>query len=608
MDQYDNIGTHTQKGLDFLEKYGHFIKDRCAIEMEYASKLRKLVKNYIPKKKEDDDQSTTSKAFVCMMNEVNDLAGQHEIISENLSTQIIKEISSLLREIKDERKKFLQNGSKLQANLLATKSQLEKVKKVYEKAFKESEKAQENYQKADADLNLSRAEVEKARSLASSKNQVSESSKNDYANQLQKFNDLQKLHYNELMPTIFQQLQELDEKRMEKIQNFIKTASGIEKQVIPIVVACLDGMIKSAESIDPQSDTGLVIEKFKSGYDPPSELPFEDLSNRQNGDENGSTLSGSGGTPIFKSETFRGTLSAGKLKKRGGIFGIFSSSKQTVIDEPKEDFSDYPPSQRRKKLQAKVDQMQCDINQSTSAREGLMKMKDVYEQNPNLGDPMSIEGQLSENSQHIEKLQSELRKFENFLAECEGKPLPHRLSPQIHKRTSRNSISDESLSRSASDSSVSYPPNNFNCVNKETSVPGTPIPSHECLFSCLLLNVNVAIVCIYYNPSSSNSPESGIGTCQVSIQDEEEFDTCDGDGDNVDHDEYYVEPLPVLATCQALYPFDGHDEGSLSLYRGEELFVIEYDQGDGWTKVRKESYEEGFVPTAYVHFNQPEEC
>ena len=39
-DQYDNIATHTQKGIDFLENYGRFVDQRCNIEMEYSSKLR----------------------------------------------------------------------------------------------------------------------------------------------------------------------------------------------------------------------------------------------------------------------------------------------------------------------------------------------------------------------------------------------------------------------------------------------------------------------------------------------------------------------------------------------------------------------------------------
>lgn len=37
---------------------------------------------------------------------------------------------------------------------------------------------------------------------------------------------------------------------------------------------------------------------------------------------------------------------------------------------------------------------------------------------------------------------------------------------------------------------------------------------------------------------------------------------------------------------------------------GEELQVIELDQGDGWTRVRRltgpTGWEEGFVPTSYI--------
>lgn len=53
-DQYDNIGAHTQKGIEFLDKVGAFVKERCAIENEYASKLRRLVKNHQLKKKDED--------------------------------------------------------------------------------------------------------------------------------------------------------------------------------------------------------------------------------------------------------------------------------------------------------------------------------------------------------------------------------------------------------------------------------------------------------------------------------------------------------------------------------------------------------------------------
>ena len=41
-----------------------------------------------------------------------------------------------------------------------------------------------------------------------------------------------------------------------------------------------------------------------------------------------------------------------------------------------------------------------------------MKMKGVYESNPALGDPMTIESQLKENTQNLERLRLELHKFQ----------------------------------------------------------------------------------------------------------------------------------------------------------------------------------------------------
>lgn len=44
-----------------------------------------------------------------MLCEVNDLAGQHEVIAENLRSDVINEIHCLVKDIKDERKKVHNN-------------------------------------------------------------------------------------------------------------------------------------------------------------------------------------------------------------------------------------------------------------------------------------------------------------------------------------------------------------------------------------------------------------------------------------------------------------------------------------------------------------------
>lgn len=53
----------------------------------------------------------------------------------------------------------------------------------------------------------------------------------------------------------------------------------------------------------------------------------------------------------------------------------------------------------------------------------------------------------------------------------------------------------------------------------------------------------------------------------------------------------------------------GTSEGSMSMTEGEELSVIELDQGDGWTRVRRVAeFEEGFVPTSYIEMSLYNNC
>lgn len=82
----------------------------------------------------------------------------------------------------------------------------------------------------------------------------------------------------------------------------------------------------------------MVIERYKSGFLPPGDHPFEDLSRTggasaagSNGGPARDTPDGRGPDPAAPRRsnpmTARGTVGAGKLKKRVGLFGIFSSNK-----------------------------------------------------------------------------------------------------------------------------------------------------------------------------------------------------------------------------------------------------------------------------------------
>ncbi|XP_058462654.1 formin-binding protein 1-like isoform X12 [Malaya genurostris] len=578
-DQYENLATHTQKGIDFLERYGSFIRDRSAIEIEYAGKLRRLVKNYQPKKSKEDEENEFSsfQAFKCVLKEVADLAGQREVVAENLQLQVLQGISLLAKNLREERKKSLNEGAMLTHNLSNQIASLDRAKRNYEKAYREAEKSIDSYQKADADLNLSRAEVEKQRNNMNIRCGQSEDSKNEYANQLQKTNKLQQTHYESSLPEVFNRLQELDEKRTRGLKEFIKGAADVESAVAPIIARCLEGMVKAADSINEKEDSLKVIEKYQSGFQPPGDLPFEDLAKADSDTSNNSQSYPP--TAGLNHLTAKGTTTQ-KLKKRVGIFGIFASNKKIVeaciqvknnlsTDGMKEDFSDLPPTQRRKKLAGKVHELQQKVAQEQAASEGLMKMKGVYEANSLLGDPRSVEEQLNESVNKLDKLRLELQRYQKMLDQANNQTIVQH-SPQA----SRVIQNGQRSSRHSNGSS-----------NHDHDDHGEDHPDHDA-----------------GSLSSSASPESGLGTSHTSLPGSGQGST----NDQPINDEMYYEAdaLQPLGTCKALYPFDATSEGSIPMSEGEELLVIELDQGDGWTRVRRlcgsSGWEEGFVPTSYI--------
>lgn len=60
--------------------------------------------------------------------------------------------------------------------------------------------------------------------------------------------------------------------------------------------------------------------------------------------------------------------------------------------------------------------------------------------------------------------------------------------------------------------------------------------------------------------------------------------------------------LPILqdSLSPVLLCLSGQNEGTISVAEGEMLYVIEEDKGDGWTRIRRNEDEEGYVPTSYV--------
>ncbi|XP_072310600.1 formin-binding protein 1 isoform X4 [Eucyclogobius newberryi] len=643
-DQFDNLEKHTQWGIEFTEKYTKFVKERSEIEVSYAKQIRNLSKKYQPKKnsrEEEESKYTFCRAFQQTLSELNDYAGQHELISENLTTQIINELSRFLQELKSERKSHFHEGRKAQQQIESSGKQLESCKRRFERECKEADRAQQYFEKMDADINVTKADVEKrssqkARQQAQMRHQMASDCKSEYSSYLQKFNQEQNDHYYTHIPSIFQKLQDMEEKRIEKLGVCMKTFADVDREVLPIVEKCLDGMTKAAVSVEPKTDSNQVVESFKSGFEPPGDVEFEDYGQAMKRTVSETSLSNS--REVKEKSTGK---SKGKLwpfiKNKNKLMSLLTSPRQPppappatsspsssavpndpqspkqhkeplshrlndfMTSKPKihclrslrrgpvsprsliyhkelmkrtlgqpthafearqyflslklgsgsEDFSHLPPEQRRKKLQGKIEDINKDIQKEMDTRDGLLKMKDVYVKNPQMGDPASVDPRLAEIGQTIEKLQSEVQKFEGWLAEVEermpSKSDSHRRSVIYETQNNTTTVSNNcAQDRESPDGSYTEEQNSETQVKVSTN----PVPT-------------------------SSTPD-----------DDDEFDE--------------EETLPTIGTCKALYPFEGKNEGTIAIAEGELLYVIEQDKGDGWTRVRRNEEEEGYVPTTYV--------
>uniref|UniRef100_A0A8C7S0F0 Formin binding protein 1-like n=1 Tax=Oncorhynchus mykiss TaxID=8022 RepID=A0A8C7S0F0_ONCMY len=508
-DQFENLDKHTQWGIDFLERYAKFVKERLEIEQTYAKQLRNLVKKYCPKRSKDDEPRFSScMSFYSILNELNDYAGQREVVAEEMGHNVYGELMRYSQDLKSERKHHLQEGRKAQQYLDQCWKHMDNSKKKFERECKEAEKSQISYDRLDNDINATKSEVEKAKSQLYLRTHSADESKNEYAAQLQNFNGEQWKHFNVAIPQIFKNLQDMDERRTVKLGETYRNFAEVERRVVPIISKCLEGMVTAAKAVDQRKDSAIVVESFKSGFEPPGDFPFEDYSQNLSRTGSDNTISTPKNEGVVKPDPKHSISKAAKNKL--WLFG--KKPKAPSL----EDFSHLPPEQRRKRLQARIDELSKELQKEVDQRDALNKMKDVYEKNPQMGDPQSLQPKISETMCNMEKLRSE-----------------------IHKN--------------------------------EVSLPNDPSQEHR-------------------SPPHQPDPRQAHQPDPRQAHQPDEFD------DEFDNDD----PLPVLGHCKALYSFDGQNEGTLLMKEDDVLYIIEEDKGDGWTRARKQSGEEGYVPTSYV--------
>lgn len=570
-DQADAISAHTQKGIEHLEKYGLYLKERAAIEDDYAAKLRALVKKNLGKKKDDEEVAkfTYITSLYSVLREVESLAAQHEVIAESFRKDIYPRLLATCGELRSARKNHLNELHITDGVLNSTIESMFKSHKNYCKAFKEAEIAHMKYDKAEKNMDLSRADLEKAKNTALQKTQLYEDAKQSYAHALQATNLQQEQHYNQLVPQILERLRSMDEERIVATRDLMLTSIDAETKVTHIIQRCYEDMGNAVRDITPSKDSAVVVEQYRSGYAHPQPFPFEDLGAPSAIIAN----EGTSGLETLKRPTKNGSLVRINRKPSMGLFrGNSHLKKDGTVD-----FRSYPPQQRCRRLQREIDLIEKEIAKNQQSRDGAAKMLQVYKDNPKLGNANDVDSEIAIYNKKCDALKQHLAKYKALLNEAQAEMnLPiasysfDRSEPPA--RPPPPSQSGFSTPSQASPRHISTPNTAASSSNHRSSYSEESISSD---------GSSAAM-------SSAMNKTSPIVTNKTAtiVEKSEVYEECD---------------MPALGTCTALYGFEGGSEGTMAMEEGDEMILLERDEGDGWTRVRHvSSAREGFVPTSYL--------
>uniref|UniRef100_A0A3B5A7J5 Thyroid hormone receptor interactor 10 n=1 Tax=Stegastes partitus TaxID=144197 RepID=A0A3B5A7J5_9TELE len=336
-----------------VDRYIKFVKERTEIEQNYAKQLRCLPICPFP----SCSRFSNHASFQEILNELNDYAGQRELIAENMMTAICVELTKYLQDIKQERKTHLSDAKKAQQTLESSFKQLESVSPTLL-----------------SQVYLLTAEQPRLKVFCGSVRVSLQDS----------------ILFIEQHKSGFERPGDVE---FEDYTQGIKPATSESSLHPPKVRAKLWPFSKKHKFVPPS-------------FSPPSPFPLGSLP-----------LS----LPLSKLQ--RSPLSLCLREFNQSVKPRISTLK--MLHKPcsppaAEDFSHLPPEQRKKRLQAKIDDITKELQKTQDQSDALEKMKGVYEQNPQMGDPSSLEPQITETAQTIGRLKGELAKYEAWLSEAVG--------------------------------------------------------------------------------------------------------------------------------------------------------------------------------------------
>lgn len=410
--------------------YGKFLTDRAKVERAYAKGLRDLIKTYTPKvNKKDSEELTQRKEFRLLLKELGFQAGQHELMEEAYGKIAHTDIVTKVGESKKEIDQCKKDAKELEKKVNTSYQRLNDAKVKYTRSHYVMENACNAFNKAESDLSCSRIDIEKARLLMERKLKDCHEVKSSYASQVLLTNQEQEHHFYTGLPGVLDRLQTLHQDNSQHLTTVLTKCVNREKEITPIVTKCHDEMLTVLNRIDKEADTQLIIDRLKTGNQPPDEFMFEEL--RVGEDRNLTPLNNQ-----TKSMSMVGSVQDVKRQSDGNLY------------------------QKKRELERQIKVHEDMITKGQKEVAALRLMVETHTLNPQFGSAKQFQNELDTAAHKVSLAEAELSAMQQELslvtAQLENKRTRKKTAPPSPSGSDRSvkTFASQDSSQSQQDSGV----------------------------------------------------------------------------------------------------------------------------------------------------------
>ncbi|KAF0420928.1 FCH-domain-containing protein [Gigaspora margarita] len=560
-DQITSVSQFVQNGIQFLNEFRDFVKERAQIEKEYAGKIDALAKKYSTKKdkkavsmsvgevantlSEKDfndaksEPSTFLNAWTSILEETENIAKERFKFSESLSTIVMERVKTVAVKKEETRKKHMMFAQKLKSDRDKIYNETQKAKDHYYECCVEAQSSKQRQERAPDERLLEKLRKQTLDHVIEMNN-----SKNMYILSIIRANEHKKKYYHADLPALIDLLQDLNESKIFALKRIWNEYVNLELNVLRDSQTHLDLACQNIKKIDARTDSQLFIKYNEKSWNDPPDFVFE------------------------SSPTFADT-------------GEF------VIDENTQVFLNNQLSKSKRKLPNLI----STIEEKSKQIVGLKSLKEAYENNSNLGDSEAVTDNLHEAIREVTIM-------ETLRTTCQTEV--DSIIQVIDNET-------DGQSHNFRNAAFTIPTTCDLCQNTIWGIAKQGFTCKDCGYNCHAkcemrvppnctkkkgeLNRGTITSGTFSNIVSPWGTMSGISSNNRVIG--ETISNISSSTNDKEEGETWI--------ATVLYDYIAEDTDGLSVTTGDVITVIELDDGTGWVKALHNG-QDGLVPASYIEY------